>query len=127
MWILKNIKLWLRIGCAALLVLVTYKVTSYSYIKANNKQLLADKAAIAELQQSVDKQTLKIATLSKLANKKQRVITKEIIKYVKTPDRTVCKFDAEWLRIFNNSIKNANNTSAPQSNGSALQTRGNKR
>lgn len=37
---------------------------------------------------------------------KEKVITNEIIKYV-TSERTVCEFDADWLRIRTNTLRAA--------------------
>ncbi|MGL4616514.1 MAG: hypothetical protein ACRCVV_22005 [Shewanella sp.] len=55
------------------------------------------------LREKTAKELMEVNRLLEEEKAKRKVVTKEItrdvIQYVKVPDRTVCEFDSEWLRI----------------------------
>ena len=56
-----------------------------------------------------------VALEAEKAKKKQVIkeVTRDVIKYVQIPDRTQCKFDADWLRIRESAIFIADPRSTP--------------
>lgn len=75
-----------------------------------NEQLQQEYSAISFALEE-EKKKIKIKT---------KVITKEVIKYVQNPNRTVCEFDDDWLQIRQSVLENADTRS--QSTTGALPT-----
>lgn len=66
-----------------------------------NEQLQQEYSAISSALEE-EKKKIKVKT---------KVITKEVIKYVQNPNRTVCEFDDDWLQIRQSVLENVDTRS----------------
>lgn len=53
---------------------------------------------------------------------KSEVITREVVKYIKTPGRSVCTFDAERVQLKSRAVANANSVPGYDDDAAAVQT-----
>lgn len=82
------------------------------------KEAQAKLAKQVQRQQSNDR---KAADADQQGTAKTVTITRDVIKYVKTPNRTVCSFEPERVRIKAASVDNANHI--PGFDGNSVQTK----
>lgn len=76
------------------------KVTELQELKEANERN-------TELQQKYSAISLALEEEKKKIKVKTEVVTKEVIKYVQNPNRTICKFDDDWLQIRQSILENA--------------------
>nr|DAQ25607.1 MAG TPA: hypothetical protein [Caudoviricetes sp.] len=53
---------------------------------------------------------------------KSEVITREVVKYIKTPGRSVCTFDTERVQLKSRAVTNANSIPGYDNDAAAVQT-----
>ena len=104
---------------------ITYKLMKAHYVVERNTYLIKEKAELAKLQKYSNEQDKAILALQANLNKKQEVITKEVIKYVSKPEHVSCTFDTDWLRIVNESVKSSNSASTTEFVGPTMPATGN--
>ena len=89
--------------------------------------LLADQQqkAQAELAKKTQRQQQDESKASAADNEgktKSEVITREVVKYIKTPGRSVCTFDPERVQLKSHAVANANSIPGYDNDAAAVQT-----
>lgn len=107
--------LLIKYGYLSLVIAVALFAYGYGYSEANEankvtqlQRLELANARVNSLNIDLNNARSEIEAEKLRNSKSQQTITKEVIKYVKTPDRNVCNFDTNWLRIRADIIKQAN-------------------
>lgn len=120
--------LTIKLAGVALLFLAiiggAYGLYSTGYTKGYNLAIaeFAEKALVQLQEKEAKKKKaeeelleVNVALETEKAKKKQVIkeVTRDVIQYVQVPDRTQCKFDADWLRIRESAIFIADPRSPP--------------
>lgn len=119
-----EIKIALAIALVVAAIAWTAKLERDAFADGYNKAIaeFAEKALV-QLQdkeakrKSVEEELLQvnIELETEKAKKKQVIkeVTRDVIQYIQVPDRTQCKFDADWLRIRESALYIADPRSTP--------------
>lgn len=97
-------KLWAVIALVALLIgshLYAYRAGWSAHSDKVNREY-AEAKSKAEIKQAKSAQSSNEQKV--IVETKYKTITKDVVRYVQNPNRTVCSFDDEWLRIRNAAI-----------------------
>lgn len=89
--------------------------------------LLADQqqkaqAELAKKTQRQQQDESKAAAADNEGKTKSEVITREVVKYIKTPGRSVCTFDPERVQLKSHAVANANSIPGYDNDAAAVQT-----
>ena len=89
--------------------------------------LLADQqqkaqAELAKKTQRQQQDESKAAAADNEGKTKSEVITREVVKYIKTPGRSVCTFDPERVQLKSHAVANANSIPGYDDDAAAVQT-----
>lgn len=110
-----EVKIVLSLLLVILVIAWVSKLEKDAYKEGYNKAIaeFAEKALV-QLQEKESKRVqaekellqVNVDLETEKAKKKQIIkeVTRDVIKYVQVPDRTQCKFDADWLRIRESAI-----------------------
>lgn len=79
-------------------------------------------AELAKKTQRQQQDELKAAAADTEGKTKSEVITREVVKYIKTPGRSVCSFDPERVRLKSRAVANANSIPGYDDDAAAVQT-----
>lgn len=79
-------------------------------------------AELAKKTQRQQQDESKAAAADKEGKTKSEVITREVVKYIKTPGRSVCTFDAERVQLKSRAVANANSIPGYDDDAAAVQT-----
>lgn len=98
------------------LVLLSYAFGWFSHgwyansqeLKNVNKEITQAK----EVQAKSDAGESQASQIKVVTETKYKTITRDVIRYVQTPDRTVCSHDAEFMRIKSEAVNAANSITA---------------
>lgn len=119
-----EVKIALSLVLVILAIVWVSKLERDAYTSGYNKAIgeFAEKALV-QLQEKETKRAqaekellqVNVALETEKAKKKQVIkeVTRDVIQYVQVPDRTQCKFDADWLRIRESAIFIADPRSPP--------------
>lgn len=77
-------------------------------LKNVNKEITQAK----EVQAKSDAGESQASQIKVVTETKYKTITRDVIRYVQTPDRTVCSHDAEFMRIKSEAVAAANSITA---------------
>lgn len=79
-------------------------------------------AELAKKTQRQQQDESKAAAADNEGKTKSEVITREVVKYIKTPGRSVCTFDPERVQLKSSAVANANSIPGYDDDVSAVQT-----
>lgn len=79
-------------------------------------------AELAKKTQRQQQDESKAAAADNEGKTKSEVITREVVKYIKTPGRSVCTFDPERVQLKYHSVANANSIPGYDDDAAAVQT-----
>lgn len=83
-------------------------------------------AELAKKTQRQQQDESKAAAAGNEGKTKSEVITREVVKYIKTPGRSVCTFDLERVQLKSRAVANANSIPGYDDDAAAVQTGGTK-
>ena len=79
-------------------------------------------AELAKKTQRQQQDESKAAAADNEGKTKSEVITREVVKYIKTPGRSVCTFDPERVQLKSSAVANANSIPGYDDDAAAVQT-----
>lgn len=79
-------------------------------------------AELAKKTQRQQQDESKAAAADTEGKTKSEVITREVVKYIKTPGRSVCTFDPERVQLKSRAVANANSIPGYDNDAAAVQT-----
>ena len=79
-------------------------------------------AELAKKTQRQQQDESKAAAADSKGKTKSEVITREVVKYIKTPGRSVCTFDTERVQLKSRAVTNANSIPGYDNDAAAVQT-----
>lgn len=79
-------------------------------------------AELAKKTQRQQQDESKAAAADSKGKTESEVITREVVKYIKTPGRSVCTFDAERVQLKSRTVANANSIPGYDDDAAAVQT-----
>lgn len=79
-------------------------------------------AELAKKTQRQQQDESKAAAADNEGKTKSEVITREVVKYIKTPGRSVCTFDPERVQLKSRAVANANSIPGYDDDAAAVQT-----
>lgn len=79
-------------------------------------------AELAKKTQRQQQDESKAAAADNEGKTKSEVITREVVKYIKTPGRSVCTFDPERVQLKSRAVTNANSIPGYDNDAAAVQT-----
>ena len=79
-------------------------------------------AELAKKTQRQQQDESKAAAADNEGKTKSEVITREVVKYIKTPGRSVCTFDPERVQLKSRAVANANSIPGSDNDAAAVQT-----
>lgn len=79
-------------------------------------------AELAKKTQRQQQDESKAAAADNEGKTKSEVITREVVKYIKTPGRSVCTFDTERVQLKSRAVTNANSIPGYDNDAAAVQT-----
>ena len=79
-------------------------------------------AELAKRTQRQQQDESKAAAADNEGKTKSEVITREVVKYIKTPGRSVCTFDPERVQLKSRAVTNANSIPGYDDDAAAMQT-----
>lgn len=80
------------------------------------------RAELAKKTQRQQQDESKAAAADNEGKTKSEVITREVVKYIKTPGRSVCTFDPERVQLKSLAVDNANSIPGYDDDAAAVQT-----
>lgn len=113
-------------ACSAFLVFAYGK---YNYLQGWNEgrsnlvsqQQQKAQAELAKKTQRQQQDESKAADADNEGKTKSEVITREVVKYIKTPGRSVCTFDTERVQLKSRAVANANSIPGYDDDAAAVQ------
>lgn len=78
-------------------------------------------AELAKKTQRQQQDESKAASANNEGKTKSEVITREVVKYIKTPGRSVCTFDTERVQLKSRAVANANSIPGYDDDAAAVQ------
>ena len=116
----------------ACFILLTYGYGIYQYRSGWNEgranlvsqQQQKAQAELAKKTQRQQQDESKAAAADNEGKTKSEVITREVVKYIKTPGRSVCTFDPERVQLKSSAVANANSIPGYDDDAAAVQTGG---
>lgn len=116
----------------ACFILLTYGYGIYQYRSGWNEgqanlvsqQRQKAQAELAKKTQRQQQDESKAAAADNEGKTKSEVITREVVKYIKTPGRSVCTFDPERVQLKSRAVANANSIPGYDDDAAAVQTGG---
>lgn len=114
-------------ACSAFLV---FAYGEYNYLQGWNEgranlvsqQQQKAQAELAKKTQRQQQDESKAAAADNEGKTKSEVITREVVKYIKTPGRSVCTFDPERVQLKSRAVTNANSIPGYDDDAAAVQT-----
>jgi hypothetical protein len=79
-------------------------------------------AELAKKTQRQQQDESKAAAADNEGKTKSEVITREVVKYIKTPGRSVCTFDPERVQLKSHAVANANSITGYDDDAASVQT-----
>lgn len=123
-----NLKATVVAGACFTILLCTHGIYQYrsgwSEGRANlvSQQQQKEQAELAKKTQRQQQDESKAAAADNEGKTKSEVITREVVKYIKTPGRSVCTFDPERVQIKSRAVANANSIPGYDDDAAAVQT-----
>lgn len=123
-----NLKATVVAGACFTILLYTHGIYQYrsgwSEGRANlvSQQQQKEQAELAKKTQRQQQDESKAAAADNEGKTKSEVITREVVKYIKTPGRSVCTFDPERVQIKSRAVANANSIPGYDDDAAAVQT-----
>lgn len=123
-----NLKATVVAGACFITLLYTHGIYQYrsgwnegraSLVSQQQQKAQAELAKKAQRQQQDES---KAAAADNEGKTKSEVITREVVKYIKTPGRSVCTFDPERVQLKSRSVANANSIPGYDDDAAAVQT-----
>nr|UVM95080.1 MAG: hypothetical protein [Bacteriophage sp.] len=114
----------------ACFILLTYGYGIYQYRSGWNegranlvsRQQQKAQAELVKKTQRQQQDESKAAAADNEGKTKSEVITREVVKYIKTPGRSVCTFDPERVQLKSRAVANANSIPGYDDDAAAVQT-----
>nr|UWI32955.1 MAG: hypothetical protein [Bacteriophage sp.] len=114
----------------ACFILLTYGYGIYQYCSGWNegranlvsRQQQKAQAELVKKTQRQQQDESKAAAADNEGKTKSEVITREVVKYIKTPGRSVCTFDPERVQLKSRAVANANSIPGYDDDAAAVQT-----
>lgn len=123
-----NLKATVVAGACFIILAYTHGIYQYSSGwnegQANlvSQQQQKAQAELAKKKQRQQQDESKAAAAYNEGKTKSEVITREVVKYIKTPGRSVCTFDPERVQLKSRAITNANSIPGYDDDAAAVQT-----
>lgn len=113
----------------ACFILLTYGYGIYQYRSGWNEgranlvsqQQQKAQAELAKKTQRQQQDESKAAAADSKGKTESEVITREVVKYIKTPSRSVCTFDPERVQLKSRAVANANSIPGYEDDAAAVQ------
>lgn len=93
---------------------------SYGYSEAKEAERLVQLEKLKVANEQAEKLREKLSEASRALSEKEsevklveKEVTRDVIKYIKVPDRSVCNLDDEWLRIRQRILEAADTRNQP--------------
>lgn len=123
-----NLKATVVVG--ACFIILTYGYGIYQYRSGWNEgrenlvsqQQQKAQAELAKKTQRQQQDESKAAAADNEGKTKSEVITREVVKYIRTPGRSVCTFDPERVQLKSRAVANANSIPGYDDDAAAVQT-----
>ena len=114
----------------ACFILLTYGYGIYQYRSGWNEgranlvsqQQQKAQAELAKKTQRQQQDESKAAAADNEGKTESEVITREVVKYIKTPGRSVCTFDPERVQLKSRAVANANSIPGYDDDATTVQT-----
>lgn len=114
----------------ACFILLTYGYGIYQYRSGWNEgranlvsqQQQKAQAELVKKTQRQQQDESKAAAADNEGKTKSEVITREVVKYIKTPGRSVCTFDPERVQLKSRAVANANSIPGYDDDAASVQT-----
>lgn len=123
-----NLKATVVAGACFIILAYTHGIYQYrigwSEGRANlvSQQQQKAQAELAKKTQRQQQDESKAAAADHEGKTKSEVITREVVKYIKTPGRSVCTFDPERVQLKSRAVANANSIPGYDDDAAAVQT-----
>lgn len=123
-----NLKATVVAGACFTILAYTHGIYQYrigwSEGRANlvSQQQQKAQAELAKKTQRQQQDESKAAAADIEGKTKSEVITREVVKYIKTPGRSVCTFDPERVQLKSHAVANANSIPGYDDDAAAVQT-----
>lgn len=123
-----NLKATVVAGACFIILAYTHGIYQYrsgwSEGRANlvSQQQQKAQAELAKKTQRQRQDESKAAAADNEGKTKSEVITREVVKYIKTPGRSVCTFDPERVQFKSRAVANANSIPGYDDDAAAVQT-----
>lgn len=123
-----NLKATVVAGACFIILVYTHGIYQYrsgwSEGRANlvSQQQQKAQAELAKKTQRQQQDESKAAAADNEGKTKSEVITREVVKYIKTPGRSVCTFDPERVQLKSRAVTNANSIPGYDDDAAAMQT-----
>lgn len=113
----------------ACFILLTYGYGIYQYRSGWNggranlvsQQQQKAQAELAKKTQRQQQDESKAAAADSKGKTESEVVTREVVKYIKTPGRSVCTFDTERVQLKSRAVANANSIPGYDDDATAVQ------
>nr|DAM60973.1 MAG TPA: hypothetical protein [Caudoviricetes sp.] len=122
-----NLKATVVAGTCFIILAYTHGVyqyrTGWNEGRANlvSQQQQKAQAELAKKTQRQQQDESKAAAADNEGKTKSEVITREVVKYIKTPGRSVCTFDPERVQLKSRAVANANSIPGYDDDAAAVQ------
>lgn len=123
-----NLKATVVAGACFIVLAYTHGIYQYrsgwNEGRANlvSQQQQKAQAEFAKKTQRQQQDESKAAAADSEGKTKSEVITREVVKYIKTPGRSVCTFDPERVQLKSRAVANANSIPGYDDDAAAVQT-----
>lgn len=123
-----NLKATVVAGACFIILAYTHGIYQYrsgwNDGRANlvSQQQQKAQAELAKKTQRQQQDESKAAAAGNEGKTKSEVITREVVKYIKTPGRSVCTFDPERVQLKSLAVANANSIPGYDGDAAAVQT-----
>lgn len=123
-----DLKATVVVGACFFILLYTHGIYQYhsgwNEGQANlvSQQQQKAQAELAKKTQRQQQDESKAAAADNEGKTKSEVITREVVKYIKTPGRSVCTFDPERVQLKSRAVANANSIPGYDDDAAAVQT-----
>lgn len=123
-----NLKATVVAGACFIILSYTHGIYQYrsgwNEGRANlvSQQQQKAQAELAKKTQRQQQDEYKAAVADNEGKTKSEVITREVVKYIKTPGRSVCTFDPERVQLKSRAVANANSIPGYDNDAAAVQT-----
>lgn len=123
-----NLKATVVAGACSIILVYAHGIYQYrsgwNEGRANlvSQQQQKAQAELAKKTQRQQQDESKAAAADNEGKTKSEVITREVVKYIKTPGRSVCTFDPERVQLKSHAVANANSITGYDDDAASVQT-----